>query len=389
MVNTTHEPRVEARASVDPPGGRLPSLDGLRGIAALVVVAHHALLTWPAFAAQYLGDGRTDSRVVQALTYTPVHLFWDGKAAVYVFFVLSGLVLTLPVLRRGGRFVWAAYYPQRLVRLYLPVGAAVLLGIAWFVLVPRDPSMQSLWLSGRPDELGIRTVLRDLTLLGGSGGLVSPLWSLRWEILFSLLLPVFAFVVVCFARARVFVFVGALVLIGVGGWAQDDALRYLPMFLLGSVLATVVTRLPDLLAGRSAWVSVALVAVTPVLLTAPWLAKSSPATAALSGPLIAVSALGAVLAVVCAVSVPVIRRMLTVPVMAWLGRISFSLYLVHEPIVIASAHLFGDHHLAFAALVSIPVSVIVAYCFYRAVEVPSHRLSRRVGRAVPEVLGSR
>ena len=188
---------------------RLPALDGLRGLAAAVVVVHHTMLTWPGFAEQYLGDGTTDSRPVWLLTYTPLHIPWDGKAAVYVFFVLSGLVLTLPVLRRGDAFDWMSYYPQRLVRLYVPVIAAVALGIAWFILVPRDASMQSLWLEGRPHELSIRTIFRDITLVGGSGGLVSPLWSLRWEILFSLLLPVFVVIVVRFARGRAFVFAGA------------------------------------------------------------------------------------------------------------------------------------------------------------------------------------
>jgi peptidoglycan/LPS O-acetylase OafA/YrhL len=42
-----------------------------------------------------------------------------------VFFVLSGFVLTLPFL--SGRPIWPAYYARRLIRLFLPVWASILL----------------------------------------------------------------------------------------------------------------------------------------------------------------------------------------------------------------------------------------------------------------------
>ena len=111
--------RVRTDRSAAGPGvrvsaGRVVSLDGLRGLAALVVMVHHGLLTWPALAAQYDGPNRGSG--TWWLTFTPLHLIWAGTEAVVVFFVLSGIVLTRPfLLRRGGG--WPAYYGRRLLRL--------------------------------------------------------------------------------------------------------------------------------------------------------------------------------------------------------------------------------------------------------------------------------
>jgi peptidoglycan/LPS O-acetylase OafA/YrhL len=103
-------------AATRPATQRLHSLDGLRGLSALVVVLHHALLVVPALAAPYYDQGPAASGSAEWwLSHTPIHALWEGKAAVYVFFVLSGFVL--PLLAHRAQFRWSVYYPQRLLRL--------------------------------------------------------------------------------------------------------------------------------------------------------------------------------------------------------------------------------------------------------------------------------
>src|SRR5205814_1190229 len=102
---------------------RARGLDGLRGLAALVVVVHHCLLTSPTLARAYLPGHRALGPGAAALTYSPLHLFWAGSEAVIVFFVLSGFVLTLAV--SGDRADWLRYYPRRMLRLYVPVVGSV------------------------------------------------------------------------------------------------------------------------------------------------------------------------------------------------------------------------------------------------------------------------
>lgn len=357
---------------------RLHSLDGLRGLAALIVLVHHAMLTFPALASPYLDEFATADGWTYWLAYTPLHAFWEGQAAVYVFFVLSGLVLTLPVISRGRAFSWVAYYPQRLIRLYVPVWAGVALGVIWLVLVPRAAEMGSLWLEKRAVEPELWRVLRDVTLIAGPGGLVSPLWSLRWEIIFSILLPLFVFIGIKLARFRWVLLGLSIATIAVGGATGVEALLFLPMFMLGVVLATVLPEIVDGARRMPRSVAIVLTIAAPVLLVSPWLARPLGIDV-VSGVLEGVAAIGALFAVYAAIAVPYVRRFLSTRVMQWFGLVSFSLYLVHEPVIITSAYFFGDGNLLLAAVVGIAVSIPLAWVFYRVVEVPSHMLARKVG----------
>jgi peptidoglycan/LPS O-acetylase OafA/YrhL len=72
----------------------------------------------------------------------------------------------------------------------------------------------------------------------------------------------------------------------------------------------------------------------------------------------------------------------------WLGSRSFSLYLVHEPVVVTLGFMHALSPFPFV-LVAVPASLMVAELFYRAVEHPAHDLSRMVRRRLrghtPEV----
>jgi len=172
-IATLHTERVSSR---------LAPLDGIRGLAALVVVLHHCLLVVPALAAPDTGQGYGG---FAWFVNSPVHLVWAGGEAVVVFFVLSGIVLTLPILR-GRRFDWLAYYPARLLRLYLPVVASVLLASAIAVAVrPGASESTSSWLRHHDLPVTVPRMVRTSVLLLGTEWLNSPLWSLRWEVLFS------------------------------------------------------------------------------------------------------------------------------------------------------------------------------------------------------------
>lgn len=114
------------------PSTRHTGLDALRGIAAFVVVIHHVLLLSPTF------NGGTRPSWLDTLMHSPLHLLIDGTAAVWVFFVLSGVVVMMPV-ASWTRRQWATYLPKRLIRLWLPAAASVPIALTlWFVAF-RDP----------------------------------------------------------------------------------------------------------------------------------------------------------------------------------------------------------------------------------------------------------
>ena len=67
------------------------------------------------------------------------------------------------------------------------------------------------------------------------------------------------------------------------------------------------------------------------------------------------------------------------PGAAWLAAISFSLYLVHVPILIFSVYLFIDLPLIVGQIVGVIISFIVAVGFWWALEARSHGWSRSIG----------
>lgn len=357
---------------------RLPALDGLRGIAALVVMIHHSLLTVPLFAAAYFGATSAETWGLDNpawwIAHTPLHVLWDGRFAVVIFFILSGFVLSLPVLRASA-FRWDAYLPQRLARLYLPVWGALALALAAVFLSPRGRNQQTEWLVRRSDSVSFQDVLNSLAQISAGNEILSPLWTIRWEILFSLLLG--AFVLLGVRANGNAVVIGCLVLIAAGGVWKVDALMYLPMFMIGVVIAVHREALHARLGRLPGWQWALGLATAVLMASAPWMMPPSVPERVHDGAL-ALQVAGALIVVAfCAFGRPRARLLTSRPVQ-WLGTVSFSLYLVHETVVVLTADLIGPGESAIVLPVAAVASLVAAQLFYLGVERPSHLLSRRI-----------
>jgi len=153
-----------------PLAGRVHALDGLRGLAALVVVLHHALLaSAPNLASVYsVSPSASLGKVEWLLAYTPLHIVWAGQEFVVVFFVLSGFVLSLPAVR-GKQQPASSYYPSRLLRLYIPVWGALAFAAVMHVAVNhRAVDGASFWLNTHSQALGLGGLTREATLVTGA-----------------------------------------------------------------------------------------------------------------------------------------------------------------------------------------------------------------------------
>lgn len=352
---------------------RLSSLDGLRGVAAVVVLLHHSLLVQPALSGPYYGQDV--SPAVAWFVASPLHLVWAGGEAVLVFFVLSGFVL---VRQQSGprRLTWKTYYPSRLLRLYLPVVVAVLFAalLASIVSRPALADRQSHWMQDHQAPVTLWSIVRNATLVSPDF-LDSPLWSLRQEVVFSLVLPV-ALLLVSLAGRLWFVGAAAAIALSAAGAALGSAwLTYLPVFLVGCLLASAHDHRRFRLTGASGPL---LAAVGVLLLTTRW--WLTPLSDRLSVVVPAAVLVGAGVIVVVAIGWEAARRPLQSRVSQWLGKVSFSLYLVHEPIVVLVGTVFPERSAWLVPVVAIPGALVAAACFFRWVEAPSHRLAKRIQR---------
>ncbi|WP_051147282.1 acyltransferase family protein [Glaciibacter superstes] len=387
--------------------GRLVALDALRGLAAAVVLVHHIAMTVPAIANAYeSSDDVAFGSAVWWATLSPLKLLLAGPEFVLVFFVLSGFVLVRsPLAARG--YDWIAYYPRRVIRLGVPVAASIGLAAAWIVLIPNyGGDSGSAWLARQGDrpDLSLGNLLAEASIIGDHTrpDVNPPLWSLTWEMWFSLLLPVAVLIAALTRRPqlasrpvlRVMLWALALCALCSFGYLADvRPLMYLPTFALGALLAANYEVLRERAArlaagpwGTAAWIGIT--ALGPLLLIAYWLLRPftdgpwSDLTLSLRVP-------GAFLIVAAVALWTPLQHPLTSRPLLWLGSISFSLYLVHFPVVVALGGIFGPDSFGpvnfgraywwAGAVATVAVSLLLAHVMTAWVEHPAQKLATHTG----------
>ena len=342
---------------------RIRSADGLRGLAALAVVICHTTL-----AAGGTRAAGADWLQVQI-----------GEGAVMIFFVLSGLVLTLPLIDRP--FEPTPYYVSRFLRLYLPVwGALLFAGVLHTAQGWHTFPGASAWLSGHDTPITLGAIVQGVTLLhvGYLWGFTTAVWTLWFEVAFSAVLPLAVFVGARAAFRLPWVSVVVLFLVLV--LVNAHYLLYLPAFGVGVLIAF---RLEDL---RGFWQRLgtplrgALFVAGVGMLIADWWWKNPPSP--MHGQVAFETAGAAIIVTVSAVAVTASNFLTTKPCQ-WLGSRSYSLYLIHEPIVVTLEFITHAHILLLYAI-GIPPALLGADLFYRVVEGPAHRFSQAVRRQLRE-----
>jgi peptidoglycan/LPS O-acetylase OafA/YrhL len=104
---------------------KFKNLDGLRGLAALIVVFWHYSL---AFAPSFAGYPSTRHiRGESLLSTTPLHIFLAGSSAVSLFFVLSGFVLSLKFFQTRSSSSLTSSALRRYPRLMIPALGSIII----------------------------------------------------------------------------------------------------------------------------------------------------------------------------------------------------------------------------------------------------------------------
>ena len=221
-VRTNSSARDQVKAAA-PAGRRIVALDGLRGVAAIMVLLHHALLMLPVFA-----DYEWYSRVPAHLSFarflllrTPLRLVWAGQERAIMFFVLRVSCFAcrgLPESRsRMGVSYWdtsAAFILPILPRLHWRLSRAFL-SAAMCCQRPANYFNQLGW-ARYPDAGTLPSILLVLTN-HHSDYINEAVWSLTWEVRIALLFPLLMLPILRWRNrgaAQVYVF---LLLLGQAG----------------------------------------------------------------------------------------------------------------------------------------------------------------------------
>jgi peptidoglycan/LPS O-acetylase OafA/YrhL len=376
-------------AHAEPPkSSRLAQLTGLRGVGALTVVISHCLNTTPSLVHPASGT------LGWWVSYTPINLLWDGDEAVLMFFVLSGFVLARPLVTKEKRQSYFSYYPRRLLRLYPPLWGALL--FTFLLTFAESRHMipgATFWLNNHSNWH--LSTLQDALLPRIGTTFDGPLWSLRWELLFSMSLPLYIVLGRAFKRWNSVkaAAVIAILLLGVADIKASspqisDAILYMPMFGVGVVMAYYETELVKWFRnfmGKSIWIRIALIVV--VIVTGDMTSEISPIKGHIPGSIVTLAhglgVVGAALLIAMVISWPTYSRALQTRAIDWVGTRSFSLYLVHDSILVTICLALGGHPnpLLLLALV-LPSCFVAIAIFYALVEGPTQQLSNNVGKRV-------
>jgi peptidoglycan/LPS O-acetylase OafA/YrhL len=321
---------------------KLVELEALRGVAAAIVLFHHFLLV---VAPRLHGRNFPDDPI--ALVRTPLFAFVNGTAAVAIFFVLSGFVLTLRAMEQrdwsqllvGGLKRW-----PRLV----PLVATVNLLSAIFLMLGlyQDRS----WFGAGAFAQGASVVRNALaegifsTFVDGSTSFNAALWTMHYELFGSFAAYATGLVMIfqkSFARA---IIVGAAAMVLTATLTSEGGIYY-AMLVAGVLIARIYIERETVAAAftfMNPW-RVPIVLLTaglavvlcgydgyskPVGFYAFMAHFASPQTEPLLHGIAAVAIL--LLVLFC----DSIRGSLSGPAAALVGRLSFPIYLVHLPILL-------------------------------------------------------
>lgn len=376
------------------PQDKNQALEGLRGLAALVVVFSHC--AWAFF--PYLQSGMPTDLLAgwePLIQHSPLRVLYNGTFSVAIFFVMSGYVLTRRYVAQpnAARLDEAAI--KRLPRLGIPVFASVLLGYAVIKLglisdvVPNARNFLGGWY-----HINARTylALKDAlfgALLLGHNGYNYILWTINIEFIGSIAL--FAFMAL-FGSSRCAGIYAALCA-GALVWKGDTPFLLGALFLGGAYLHAW-RKPPSSALIRYLLLAVALVLggfhtqstfYGPLQKLATWMAAHNFQ----ADPMFLFPSLGALLLVWLVLHSKTMSAVLSSGPLAWLGSVSFSLYLMHS-FVLSSLGLasFGllraplgyQAAALLASLLTVVASLGLSVLFRNLVDQPAIRLASRFAR---------
>jgi peptidoglycan/LPS O-acetylase OafA/YrhL len=314
--------------------------------------------------------------VLDFINSTPLGVAMDGVVAIHVFFCVSGVALTYPVLRSAEpRKVLLRLGVQRYPRLTIPIMASCLL--VYLVLLAggffnaaAGEAGNSIWLSRQfriePDFSHLLSFALWEVYFGYNpeASWNRALWTMPTELAGSFAL--FVLYAICrIAPLRIAVLAALTIYF---------ANSYIGGFFVGALFAEAMLCLEQSTERRLVWTGVTLLLIGLALAAA----ARAPGLAAFPGlhTLLANNVIAALFVAGAYLATPV-RHFLERPLSEFLGRISFSLYLVHLIVICSlgsALYLALQPHLSFTWLtiaissMTVIAAVAVAIAFDAVVE---------------------
>ncbi|TCT09833.1 peptidoglycan/LPS O-acetylase OafA/YrhL [Tepidamorphus gemmatus] len=365
---------------------RIASLDGLRGIAAVIVMLGHFVLAFtPVW---YAGTVAFNWSGPNIAAKTPLFVLQSGTFAVFVFFALSGFVMAQSGDR--SRAPLLALAGTRLLRLNIPVAASIALAVVLLAIFPNEihdvaAIVRHGWVQGWYQPGGPSLLEVAIGLARGSYRAAiyyNPVvWTMRVELIGSLVIYTIykavpaRYVVPCLVAGLVFTFF------------RTGTQGFLFGFFSGALLYTYWSR-GHVPRSSVAWV---VFLIGTYLGGFPFAEPRGPSyqwladlLRPIADPELATRNAGAILVLIAMLYLPGVRAVFSMSIPGFLGRISFALYLTHFPILctmVAATWLWiGPDHQFLLFLAFVALTVSVAWVMTVVIDEPMIRRLSRIRR---------
>ena len=350
-------------------------LDSIRGLAALSVVGSHYV---GAYGIPFAED---------VFRYSPLHILFDGAAAVSLFFVLSGFVLSFKYLHPGKNGTipdihYAGYVASRICRIWIPLVAVLLLSALAQRLapIPMGGIDQSQWASK------FWTVQSDVTHLIKQAlfsrqeltmQLIPQDWTLRYELILSLMMPVAVLLAVRHTLWLIGATLYAVIVLHVSPFAFH--------FMIGAILAKHYYQITEWLKCRDR-ARITILSVGLLLYTFQFTVPHYLQWELKESVIYLITGAGSSLLLVFVFVSPSTQRALLHPAIHYVGTVSYSVYLSHMIILLSVAPLLlsavSYGHWTTGLIATILFTVALSSVLYRFVEIPSIEAGRKLSLAL-------
>lgn len=373
---------------------KLQHVDGLRGIACfMVVLSHLALIFYPGL---HDPDLINNNSIVKLIFNSPLAFAYSGTSAVYIFFVLSGYILTYAFNKGDALSNAAKMTTKRYFRLAVPAIASCV--FCWFILSANTPSREllSAWFNSYRVDSGsfLDSIYSGaVSSFVGDGSKYNPvLWTMKIELIGSFI-TYFLCLALLKSNKKTLVLIFFSILIFLSSLPQKEKYGYIA-FIVGiwvnisnvstsSIVAAILIAVGVYFGG----VHYGSSAYQQSIYYARFFINGEESNAYilfnfLSGSLITAAIL----------TNTFFKRIFGNAFFAYLGKVSFSVYLFHLPVLVISAsyvfntlsNIGASYFLS--AIASSSVSIIIIYTIsniiYKFVDRPSMLLSNKVAKMV-------
>lgn len=377
--------------------GKIEAVEGIRGIACLMVFLSHLSSTFaPAMHTGVQGQAKTPIDIF--LHNTPFAFWYSGVAAVGIFFVLSGFILSFCVLENDNPSLSASKLAvKRYFRLMLPALFSCIIAYVIFSISPfsSDKYVEfGEWARNyRITEPSIYDAVYNGTIgafFSGSYAYNWSLWTMKVELIGSFCVLFICTIANNINFKKTLVIICAIIPFLLDLKQRDDI--YFSFFILGALVYMIQIELNAIIGGIL--FACALYLCGYHTSSESYRIIQQNIVVVINGKrldnYILFNCIGGLLFVFSVLKTQWISKIFSSNAMVFMGALSFSVYLIHQPVMHITTAYFYNKYNSFghgmASLIASAMTLIIvyllSYIFYKKIDISTIKVSNKIQRLV-------